>query len=126
LPNFPPDRLTVLYHYPARQAALSRVCPDDSSVADRFEIFAGALELANGYVELTDYKEQVSRFEADQDIRRQAGKPHRLIDKDFIAALVSGLPACAGVAVGFDRLHMFSEGIDDIRQMLNFAFTSAR
>lgn len=120
--KFPTDRLTALCHYPASQAALSRICPDDASVADRFEVFAGDLELANGYVELVDVKEQSSRFEADQSARKQAGKPQRPIDSAFIAALASGLPACAGVSVGFDRVHMLNEGADDIRQALSFAF----
>lgn len=120
--EFPSDRLTVLYHYPADQAALSRICPDDVSVADRFEVFVGTLELANGYVELVDPKEQMSRFEAEQNSRKQAGKAQRPIDTEFVAALESGLPACAGVAVGFDRLHMLNEGVDDIRLTLSFAF----
>ncbi len=120
--KFPTDRLTALCHYPASQAALSRICPDNASVADRFEVFAGDLELANGYVELVDAKEQSSRFEADRSSRKQAGRPQRPIDGAFIAALESGLPACAGVAAGFDRMHMLNEGADDIRQALCFAF----
>ena len=120
--KFPTDRLTALCHYPASQAALSRICPDDASVADRFEVFAGDLELANGYVELVDAKEQSSRFEADQSARKLAGRPQRPIDRALIAALASGLPACAGVAVGFDRVHMLNEGTGDIRQALSFAF----
>jgi lysyl-tRNA synthetase class 2 len=120
--KFPTDRLTALCHYPASQAALSRICPDDASVADRFEVFAGDLELANGYVELLDAKEQSSRFEADQSARKLAGRPQRPIDRAFIAALASGLPACAGVSVGFDRVHMLNEGTGDIRQALSFAF----
>lgn len=120
--KFPTDRLTALCHYPASQAALARICPDDASVADRFEVFAGDLELANGYVELVDAKEQSSRFEADQSARKLAGRPQRPIDRAFIAALASGLPACAGVAVGFDRVHMLNEGTGDIRQALSFAF----
>jgi lysyl-tRNA synthetase class 2 len=120
--KFPTDRLTALCHYPASQAALSRICPDDASVADRFEVFAGDLELANGYVELVDAKEQSSRFEADQSARKLAGRPQRPIDGAFIAALASGLPACAGVSVGFDRVHMLNEGAGDIRQALSFAF----
>jgi lysyl-tRNA synthetase class 2 len=119
--KFPTDRLTALCHYPASQAALARICPDDASVADRFEVFAGDLELANGYVELVDAKEQSSRFAADQSARNEAGKPQRPIDSAFIAALESGLPACAGVSVGFDRVHMLNEGADDIRQTLSFA-----
>jgi lysyl-tRNA synthetase class 2 len=120
--KFPTDRLTALCHYPASQAALSRICPDDASVADRFEVFAGDLELANGYVELIDAKEQSSRFEADQSTRKKAGRQQRPLDRAFVAALASGLPACAGVSVGFDRVHMLNEGADDIRQALSFAF----
>ncbi|MFQ6005000.1 MAG: EF-P lysine aminoacylase EpmA, partial [Woeseia sp.] len=112
--RFSTDRLTVIHHYPASQAALARVCPDDSDVADRFEVFAGTLELANGYVELLDPKEHTDRFEA--------GSPSRRTDREFIAALEHGLPPCAGVAIGFDRVHMFNEGADDIRQVLTFAF----
>ncbi len=118
--QFAPDQLTVLHHYPASQAALARICPDDASVADRFEVFAGPLELANGYVELLDPDEQTQRFEVDQNKREQFGRPRRPIDDEFVAALKSGLPPCAGVAVGFDRLHMLNEGIDDIRLTLNF------
>lgn len=121
-PQFPSDHLTVLHHYPASQAALARICPDDASVADRFEVFAGPLELANGYVELVDVKEQIERFENDQESRQQAGRWQRPIDSLFIAALASGLPACAGVAVGFDRVHMLNEGVDDIRRTLCFPF----
>ena len=121
-PQFPRDQLTVLHHYPASQAALARTCPDDASLADRFEVFAGPLELANGYVELLDAKEQIDRFENDQNSRGRAGRPQRPIDDLFIAALQSGLPACAGVAVGFDRVHMLNEGADDIRRTLCFPF----
>ncbi len=121
-PQFPVDQLTVLHHYPASQAALARICPDDASVADRFEVFAGPLELANGYVELLDAKEQLDRFEKDQESRHEAGRVQRPIDDLFIAALESGLPACAGVAVGFDRVHMLNEGTDDIRPTLCFPF----
>jgi lysyl-tRNA synthetase class 2 len=102
------------------RAALARICPDDASVADRFEIFAGPLELANGYVELLDPDEQTQRFEVDQNKREQFGRPRRPLDDEFAAALKSGLPPCAGVAVGFDRLHMLNEDIDDIRLTLNF------
>ncbi|MCH8307861.1 MAG: EF-P lysine aminoacylase GenX [Proteobacteria bacterium] len=120
--RFPTDRLTALCHYPASQAALARICPDDASVADRFEVFAGDLELANGYVELVDAKEQSARFEADRSASNEAGRSRRPIDRAFIAALESGLPACAGVAVGFDRVHMLNEGANDIRHALSFAF----
>jgi lysyl-tRNA synthetase class 2 len=121
-PQFASNQMTLLYHYPASQAALARICPDDDSVADRFEVFVGQLELANGYVELIDAKEQIQRFQIDQSRREAAGQIQRPIDGAFVAALESGLPACAGVAVGFDRVHMLNEGVDDIRQVLNFSF----
>ena len=121
-PMFPADQLTVLHHYPAEQAALARISPDDDSVADRFEVFAGPLELANGYVELLDANEHIERFERDQESRQRAGKLQRPIDELLVGALHSGLPACAGVSVGFDRLLMLNEGIDDIRRTLCFPF----
>ena len=71
LPKFPKDRLTVLMHYPASQAALARLCPDDPRLADRFEVFLGEIELANGYVELTDADELAERIAADQTTRKR-------------------------------------------------------
>jgi lysyl-tRNA synthetase class 2 len=102
--HFANDRLTVVHHYPASQAALARISPDDDRVADRFEVFFGSLELANGYVELTDAIEQRQRCGADQEKRNNRGAIVRPIDDKFLASLDFGLPACAGVAVGFDRL----------------------
>lgn len=121
-PQFPADGLTVLRHYPASQAALARLCPADLAVADRFEVFRGELELANGFVELRDATEQSERIERDQAQRRAAGLPVRPRDERFLAALFHGLPPCAGVAVGFDRLVMINEMADDIRSTRTFAF----
>ncbi len=90
------------------------------SVADRLEVLTASIELANGYDELLDAQEQIDRFENDQARREQAGLQRRPIDNEFIAALESGMPACAGVAVGFDRVHMLNEGADDIRPTLCF------
>jgi len=120
-PTFAADRLTVLRHYPRSQAALARPCPADPRVADRFEVFYGELELANGYVELADAAEQRARFAADNDKRLAAGKPVIPGDELLLAALDSGLPACAGVAVGFERLHMIYEQTDDIAKVVSFA-----
>ena len=122
VPGFANDRLTVLRHYPASQAALARLCPADESVADRFEVFAGTIELANGYVELTDAREQEERIRRDIENRRRRNRPVRPVDQDLLAALESGLPPCAGVALGFERLHMLHDGTDDIRDVLTFAF----
>lgn len=120
--EFAPDKLTVLRHYPASQAALARACPDDSRVADRFEVFYGSMELANGYVELTDCNEQRQRIESDQRKRQQWGQPLRPHDTDLLASLAAGLPECAGVAVGLERLQMVFDKTDDIGDVLTFVF----
>lgn len=121
-PTFDKDGLTVLYNYPAEQAALARVNPNDATVADRYEIFWGELELANGYVELADAAEQRERCNRDQATRQVLGKTIRPLDRDFLDALRHGLPACAGVAVGFDRLVMIAAGKDHIGQVNSFVF----
>ena len=120
-PQFAPDRLTVVQHYPASQAALARLCPGDPRVADRFEVFCGDLELANGYVELTDADEQRERIAADIAAREQSGRSSLLADESLLAALEAGLPACAGVAVGMERLHMVLDQAEDIRDVITFA-----
>ena len=120
VPEFAKDRLTVIFHYPASQAALARICPDDAMVADRFEVFYGSLELANGFVELTDADEQLTRFERDRLARRRNAAAVHPIDQELISALRAGLPPCAGVAVGFDRLLMLHEDQSDIGAVTNF------
>ena len=126
IPGFGAQRLTVLCHYPASQAALARTCPAEPAVADRFEIFYGDLELANGFVELKDPGEQERRFAADQARRRERGLELRPLDRKLLAALAHGLPDCAGVAVGLDRLLMINEMADDIRRVQTFAFDEGR
>ena len=120
--KFPNDRLTLLYHYPISQAALARRCPADARVADRFEVFFGSLELANGFVELTDADEQLARFEQDRAARCDRGKKTHRIDRDLIDALQAGLPPCAGVAAGFDRLMMLHAGKSDISAVTSFVY----
>lgn len=124
-PSFASDKLTVVKHYPASQAALARLCPDDSTVADRFEIFIGDIELANGYVELTDARTQADRISMDQASRKKRGLGLRPRDDNLIAALEAGLPACAGVAMGFERLQMMHDKTDDIRDVIPFLFEEA-
>ncbi len=121
-PSFAADKLTVVKHYPASQAALARLCPDDVNIADRFEVFIGTVELANGYVELTDAKMQAQRIANDQAVRTRRGSPLRPHDQNLIAALESGLPACAGVAMGLERLQMVHDKTDDIRNVIPFPF----
>ena len=120
VPELATDKLTVIFHYPASQAALARICPDDAAVGDRFEVFFGPLELANGFVELTDADQQLCRFGRDQEDRRRAEAAVHQLDADFINALRAGLPECAGVAVGFDRLLMLHEEQSDISTVSNF------
>lgn len=109
---------TVLYDYPASMAALSRRKPDDPRIAERFELYVCGLELANAFQELTDPVEQRARFAADQR-RKQAlyGEAYP-IDEDFLAALEHGLPECAGIALGFDRLVMLCTGAEHIEEVL--------
>ena len=121
-PAFDQDRLTVLRHYPASQAALARLCPNDPRVADRFEVFFGPVELANGYVELTDAEEQLRRIHRDNEDRHRRDRRTRPYDTRFLAALEAGLPACAGVAVGFERLQMIHDRTDDIHDVITFSF----
>ena len=120
VPQLPAGRLTVIRHYPASQAALARLCPADAGVADRFEVFLGAIELANGYVELTDADTQRRRFDADLDMRQRLGRAAVPWDRHLVDALRSGLPECAGVAVGLERLQMVLEGTNDIRDVMTF------
>jgi len=122
VPRFAAERLTVLSHYPLGQAALARQCPANPHAADRFEVFLGRHELANGYVELRDPDEHLRRFAADQAARKSRGQIERPLDNEFLDAIRQGLPACAGVAVGFDRLLMMHAGVDDIRDVQTFSF----
>ena len=122
VPQFATDKLTVLRHYPLSQAALARTCPANSRVADRFEIFHGRSELANGYVELTNADEQLQRIESDQRERQRTGKTVRPSDTAFLASLVAGLPECAGVAIGLERLQMVHDKTDDISDVVSFVF----
>ena len=103
-PDLGEQGLCFVYHYPAEQASLARLSPDDDSVAERFELFWQGVELANGFVELVNAQEQRQRFQADNQQRLAAAKPKVREDERFLAALEAGLPECAGVAVGFDRL----------------------
>lgn len=112
-------RPTFLTHWPAAQAALARRDPADPRVAERFELFACGMEMANAFVELTDPVEQRARFVADRARRHGLyGGPDWPLDEDFLAALEHGLPPCAGIALGFDRLAMLAGGAERIEQVL--------
>ncbi|GAB6067276.1 elongation factor P--(R)-beta-lysine ligase [Methylothermus subterraneus] len=119
-PNLPRGTLVFVCDFPACLAALARLKPDDSQVADRFEVFVDGVELANGYRELTDPREQRARFEADLAWRRRAGMPSVPVDEAFLAALEAGLPECSGVALGVDRVLMLATGRAAIAEVLAF------
>lgn len=109
-----------VFDFPASQAALSRIRPDDPPVAERFELFWQGIELANGFHELGDAAEQRHRFEADQAWRRAQGRVVPPLDDHLLDALASGLPNCAGVALGLDRLLMLMLGLSTLAQSLSF------
>lgn len=120
---------TFVHDFPASQAALARVrepLPEGGpAVAERFELFVAGLELANGFHELADPAEQRRRFERDLARRRAAGLPEPPIDERLLAALEAGLPDCAGVALGFDRLVMLAAGARSIEEVLAFPIDRA-
>lgn len=110
-----------VYDYPASQASLARLSRSNTNVAERFELFYDGLELANGFSELTDATIQRRRFEADNSYRANAGLPVYPIDEGLLSALECGLPECAGVALGLDRLLMVIEGVDSIDRVMSFS-----
>jgi lysyl-tRNA synthetase class 2 len=113
-------RLTFIYDYPASQAALARVWPGEPPTAERFEAFIGGVELVNGFHELADAAEQRRRFEADRAYRKAHGLMDLPMDERLLAALEQGLPDCAGVALGFDRLVMIAAGVRSIEEVIAF------
>ena len=110
-----------IYDYPECQAALATIRKSKPPVAERFELFIAGMEIANGFTELCDAREQRHRFERDLRQRTQAGKPMVPIDERFLSALEHGLPACAGVAIGIDRLLMALTGVQTIEDVLAFS-----
>jgi len=120
-PALPGEAFTVLHDYPPEQAALARIRPGNSPVAERFEIYLGQMELANGYQELTDAKEQLDRFQREAKLADSRGEERTALDMNLIAALNHGLPECSGVALGVDRLLMSCLKLDRIDAVLSFS-----
>lgn len=115
----------VVYDFPASQAALARISPADHRVAERFEVYFQGIELANGFHELSDGDEQLTRFESDNAKRLSMGLTAQPIDHHLVAALKAGFPDCAGVALGIDRLIMLALGQTHIAQVTAFPVTIA-
>lgn len=120
-PAIAPLGAVFVYDYPASQAALARVRRDQPQCAERFELYVDGVELANGFTELADAAEQRHRFDADNRARQAAGLAQVPLDEHLLAALAHGLPDCAGVALGFDRLLMLATGMSDIAAVQAFA-----
>ena len=122
-PRLGRGRPTFVYDYPASQAALARVgadVPGGPLRARRFEVYVEGIELANGFHELQEAAEQRRRFEADHEERRRRGLPLPPIDENLLAALAHGLPDCAGVALGIDRLVMLALGKKSLSEVIAF------
>ena len=115
-PNLGNECITVLYEYPAVEAALARVCNHDARVAERFELYACGVELANGFGELTDAAEQRRRFDAEMDVKERVYGERYPIDEELLEALCL-MPPASGVALGLDRLIMLAAGATRIEQV---------
>ena len=114
------SRPTFVYDYPVSQAALARIRPGDPPVAQRFEVYVNGLELANGFHELTDAGEQRRRFQSDLEKRRSLGLDTVPVDERLLSALEAGLPPCAGVALGVDRLVMAAAQAGALSEVVAF------
>ena len=117
-PRLGMGRPTILCEYPISMAALARAKPSDARVAERFELYCCGVELANAFGELTDPAIQRRRLEADMDEKERLYGVRWPVDEDFLAALEHGLPPCAGIALGFDRLVMLATGATHIEDVL--------
>ncbi|HEY6452372.1 MAG TPA: EF-P lysine aminoacylase EpmA [Steroidobacteraceae bacterium] len=124
-PRLGADGLCFVHHYPASQAALARLDAADPRVALRFELYCHGVELANGFEELGDAAEQRARFQQDRGLRERSGRCMPALDEALLSALAAGLPAVAGVALGFDRVLMLALGATQIAQALPFPLERA-
>ncbi len=119
------ERLSFLFDYPASQAALAKVRQGTPAVAERFELYLEGIEIANGFHELTDAQEQQCRFEQENATREERGLPKVPMDRNLLSGLASGMPECAGVALGIDRLLMRVTDVASIEEVLAFPYLRA-
>ena len=124
-PHLGRERPVFVYDYPETQAALARLRRDDPPVAERFELYLRGIEVCNGYQELTDAQAIRQRFEEQQDLRQRAGWPTLPLPRRFLAAHETGLPFCAGVALGLDRLMMAIVEAESLADVMAFPFDRA-
>lgn len=122
LSEFPANTFIILKDYPSSQAALSRLGRDEDNrcVAERFEVYFGSVELGNGFHELSDSLQQQQRFEQDLIKRNRLGEPVVPMDIHLLEALSEGLPDCAGIAIGLNRMHMVLGQYTSIDQVISF------
>lgn len=119
-PNIGRDKPAFVYHFPASQAALAEISTEDHRVAGRFEVYFKGIELANGFRELTDAREQRQRFEQDNRKRVAMSLTEQPIDETLLAALAQGMPECSGVALGVDRLVMLALKAERLSDVIAF------
>ena len=119
-PKFAPDQTTFIYDFPCAQAALAQLDPNNDQIAQRFEVYIGNIELANGFYELRDAVIQEQRFQKDRQRREQLGLVNIASDHRFLQALANGLPDCSGVALGIDRLVMIATSQQHIADVITF------
>lgn len=124
-PHIGQKKPTVVYHFPASQAVLAEICTEDYRTAKRFEFYYKGVELANGFKELTNAEEQRARFERDNRERAHRNLPLQSIDEMLLAAMKAGLPDCAGVAIGLDRLIMLALDETAISHVMSFNLENA-
>lgn len=119
-PQIGKEKPAFVYHFPASQAALAEISTEDHRVAERFEVYFQGIELANGFRELTDSREQRQRFEQDNRKRAARGLPQQPIDTNLLDALANGMPDCSGVALGVDRILMLALKADSLSEVIAF------
>lgn len=119
-PHLGENEVCLVYGYPACQSSLARLNQDNPQITDRVELFINGIELGNGYYELTDAKEQDGRFDQEIAIRQQENRPVAVKNEQLVAAMEAGLPECAGMAIGLDRLLMLLANSASIDDVLNF------
>ena len=124
-PGLGHPRPVIVYDYPASQAALARVRPGDPPLAERFELFASGIELANGYHELLNAEGLRWRIAAQNALREADGKRALPQESRLLAAMEAGLPACTGVALGFDRVVMLAAGAKSLEDVMAFPLDRA-
>ena len=128
-PKFPKDCLTFVYDYPVTQSALAKTqaSPQHPEIllAKRFEVYVGALELGNGYQELTSGEANEAVLHSELSTRKAMSLPPVAIDNRFLSAMKSGMPECAGIAIGIDRVLMLLTGASTIKQVINFSWENA-